>query len=98
METTANVINVKFGTIEENNQDWAQVNIIDDKLTVNDGFYGVQPAKLRMDTSDRNMLAQKLVTELRKAGKKMPCLIKLQLDSQLVGGEMKMIVVGYSLV
>lgn len=98
METIATVINVKHGTIEENNQDWAQVNIIDHKQTVNEGFFGVQPAKLRMSTDNRNELANKMVTELRKANIQMPCKMKLHLDSQLQGGEMKMVVVGYELV
>ena len=57
METTATVINVKHGTIDENGQDWAQVNILDDKVTSNDGFFGVQPAKLKVSTANRNELA-----------------------------------------
>ncbi len=98
METIATVINVKFGTIEDNNQDWAQVNIIDNKQTVNEGFFGVQPAKLRMNTDNRNELANKMVSELRKTQTQMPCQMKLILDSQLQAGEMKMVVIGYSLV
>lgn len=98
MKTIATVINVKHGTIEENGQDWAQVNIIDDKLTHNDGFYGVQPAKLKMDTKNRNELANRLTTELRKGNINMPCKVELELDQLLQAGEMKMLVVGYSLV
>lgn len=98
METTVTVINVKFGTIEENGMDWAQVNIIDHKLTQNDGFYGVQPAKLKMLTDNRNQLALKMATELRKLNVQMPCKMKLQLDEHLQGGEMKMVVSGFELI
>lgn len=98
METTATVINLKFGVIEENNMDWAQVNIIDNKLTQNDGFYGVQPAKLKMLTDNRNQLAMKMATELRKLNVQMPCKMKLFLDEHLQGGEMKMIVSGYEII
>ncbi len=98
METTATVINLKFGTIDENGMDWAQVNIIDNKLTQNDGFYGVQPAKLKVNTDMRNQLALKMASELRKNNVQMPCKMKLFLDEHLQGGEMKMVVSGYELI
>jgi len=98
VEVTATVINVKFGTIEENGMEWAQVNIIDNKLTSNDGFHGVQPAKLKMVTDNRNELAMKLTSELRKLSVPMPCKLKLHLNEHLQAGEMKMIVSGYELI
>lgn len=97
MQVTATVINVKFGTIDENGMDWAQVNIIDNKLTSNDGFHGVQPAKLKMVTDNRNQLALKMTSELRKQAVHMPCQMKLHLTEHLQAGEMKMIVSGYEL-
>lgn len=97
METTATVINVKHGTIEENGQDWAQVNILDNKTTSNDGFYGVQPAKLKMSTANRNELALRMSSSLRKANLQMPVQMKLKLEQQLVSNEMRMIVVDFDL-
>lgn len=97
METTATVINVKFGTIEENGQDWAQVNILDSKITSNDGFHGVQPAKLKVNTDNRNELASRMSTQLRKSSVPMPCQMKLTLEQQLVANEMRMTVVDFEL-
>ena len=97
METTATVINVKHGTIDENGQDWAQVNILDDKVTSNDGFFGVQPAKLKVSTANRNELATRMTSTLRKANIPMPCKMKLKLEQQLVSNEMRMTVVDFEL-
>jgi len=51
-----------------------------------------------MLTDNRNQLALKMATELRKNNIQMPCKMKLQLDEHLQGGEMKMVVSGFELI
>lgn len=94
MKTTVTVLNVRQGVIEENNQPWAHVNIIGDDMTINEGLYGVNAAKLKFEDPQ---VAVRLISDLRKSQIKMPCSLSLDLKSVLQSNEMKMVVAGYEL-
>lgn len=94
MKTTVTVLNVRQGVIEENNQPWAHINIIGDEMTINEGVYGVNAAKLKFEDTQ---VAVRMLSELRKSSIKMPCTMSLSLKSVLQANEMKMVVSGYEL-
>lgn len=95
METTATVINVRSGIIEENQQPWAHMNIISADLQVEEGFYGVSAAKMKFTDTQ---IANRLISDLRKSDISMPCQMKITLEQKLQANEMKTFVSGYQLI
>lgn len=64
LELKVHALNVKFGTIEpENNRpatDWAKLSILEDDIVSRNGFAGISVGELNIDTSDGNKLAKQI--------------------------------------
>lgn len=101
MELRVTVLNLRHGIMQDEGKEplyWAKVGILNNELESREGFIGVSPAELRIDTSDQNALSKRLEADV-KAGKiKLPGVLSLICETAIKKGEVQLKVLDYKLV
>lgn len=100
LELTQTVLNVRFGTIDEDNKpslDWAKLSIVEDEPTINNGFAGVKVGEIKVSSDDGNKLAKRLHAEINSGDLTFPSLVSLKCDSTFKGKDLSLTVVDYEI-
>lgn len=85
------LIAVRHGIIEDNNQVYANLKVLQTGLEKSDGYVGLKTGKMKVNSS---ALAQQIIDSV----KTLPCQIKLKLEIDFGSGEkMTPVVTGFSM-
>lgn len=98
LELKQTVLNVRFGTIDEDNSpklDWAKLSVVEDELTVNQGFAGVKVGEIKLSSDDGNKLAKRILADVNNDIIKLPSTLTLKCESTFKGRDLSLTVVDY---